>query len=192
MRYLLLLPFFLLSHLAFAQNTQLEVEPNHSTVGFNLSIAGFSMITGKFTDYRIYLDWNADDITQSRIEAVIQASSINTGIKDRDQHLQSADFFNVENHPTITFTSDSIRRVNYAHYEAFGKFSMHGVSKDIILPFEIVKIDGNTVGIRSRTSINRQEYGVGADFSHTSMPEFLADEVEVVIAFWTRKRKQKK
>ncbi len=177
---------FLLTH---AQIRSLEVEPNHSTVGFRLSIAGFSAITGKFSDYNIYLDWNDTDFAASSITAEIKVNSINTGIPDRDTHLQSADFFDVEQFPLIRFTSDSLRRINYANYAAYGQLSMHGVTKSVVLPFEIVNIDGNTIGFKLRTKLNRMDYGVGSDFAHTDMPEFLAKEVEVEIDFWTRRRK---
>lgn len=172
-----------------AQQRNLKVESNHSTVGFSISIAGFTNVTGKFTDYEISLDWNDDDITSSKINSVIQVASINTGIPDRDEHLQSSDFFNVEEFPTITFHSDSIQRVNFSHFNAFGKLSMHGVTKNVILPFEIVKMDGNTIGIRCHTTLSRSEYGVGIDFIHTSIPDFLSDEIKVEIDFWTKKRK---
>ena len=173
-----------------AQNRQLEVEPNHSTVGFRISISGFTEVTGKFTDYDIFLDWQDNDIAASSIQAEIQVASINTGIPDRDEHLRSEDFFDEATYPVISFSSDSIQQLNYAHFAAHGQLSMHGVSKNIVLPFEIVKIDGNTVGIRSRTTLNRLDYGVGGGFNHSSMPDFLAPEIQVEIDFWTRKKRE--
>lgn len=175
---------------AAAQVRNLKVEPNHSTVGFRISISGFTEVTGKFSDFEIRMDWDDEDITKSTIEAEIQATSINTGIPDRDDHLRTADFFDVEKYPTITFKSDSIRQINYSNYVAFGKFSMHGIEKNMELPFQIVKMDGNTIGFKSRTHINRIDFGVGAGFKHTSMPDFLAENIQVEIDFWTKKRKE--
>ena len=190
MKRLLFFFAFLVAISTQAQVRKLKVEPNHSTVGFRISISGFTEVTGKFTDYEIKMDWHDENITTSTIDAEIQAASINTGIPDRDDHLRAADFFEVEKYPLITFKSDSIRQINYANYVAFGKFNMHGVSKNIELPFQIIKMDGHTIGFKSRTAISRLEYGVGAGFAHTSMPDFLAETIQVEIDFWTKKRKE--
>ena len=173
-----------------SQVKQLEVEPNHSTIGFKIDIAGFSKVTGKFTDYSIDVDWHIDTPRLSSIQAEIQAASIHTGIPDRDDHLKSADFFETETYPVITFNSDSIRQLNYSHFEAFGQFSMHGITNQIILPFQLIKMDGNTFGIRSELTIKRLDYDVGSGFAHTSMPNFLSNQIDVEIFFWTRKRKE--
>lgn len=191
MKPILILALVLMTFTSNAQTRNLEVEPNHSTIGFRIPIAGFSEVTGKFTDYKIYLEWNDEDFTTSTISAEIQAGSINTGIPDRDTHLTSEDFFHIEKYPTILFISDSIQQIDFSNYLAFGKFTMHGVTENMVLPFQIIKMKGNTIGFKSRSSINRIDYGVGAGFKHTSMPDFLAKNVQVEIDFWTRKKKEK-
>lgn len=191
MKPILILALVLMTFTSNGQKRSLEVEPNHSTIGFRIPIAGYSVVTGKFTDYKIDLEWNDEDFTTSTISAEIQASSINTGIPDRDTHLTSADFFHIEKYPTIQFTSDSIQQIDFSNFLAFGKFTMHGVTENIVLPFQIIKLNGNTIGFKSRTSINRIDFGVGAGFKHTSMPDFLAKNVQVEIDFWTRKKKEK-
>ena len=178
-------------YLLSAQILPLEVEPNHSTVGFAIDIAGFSVVTGKFKEYQIHFDLDTSNFTNSKVKAIIQAASIDTGIPGRDDHLRSEDFFETDAYPEITFESDSITQVNYANFIAHGKFNMHGIESAIDLPFSIVKMDGSTVGIKIRTKINRLDYGVGSGFSHTSMPDFLSDSIDVQINFWTRKRKTK-
>ena len=190
-QYLALLAFCL-PLVCLSQVRHLQVEPNHSTVGFAIPIAGFSEVTGKFTDYQILLDWNDEDFSKSKISATIQASSINTGIPDRDDHLRTKDFFDVEKFPTITFESDSIHQIDFSHFLAYGKFSMHGLTKEIVLPFSVVKMDGNTIGFRSVTSLSRLEYAIGTEFNHTSMPDFLSDQINVKINFWTKKIKAEK
>lgn len=170
----------------------LTVEPNHSTIGFRVPISGgVTLVTGKFTDFDLELHLVNEDWTQSEASFSIQATSINTGIPDRDQHLRSADFFEVEKYPTITFTSKAIKRIDDSHYEAKGIFSMHGVSKEITLPFEITGYDGKSIGVQIRTKLNRIDYGVGSNFKHTTTPNFLAKEIEVEINFWTKRDKRK-
>ena len=151
------------------QTRWLTVEPNHSTIGFRVPISGgVTLVTGKFTDFDLELELVNEDWTKSKASFTIQASSINTGIPDRDQHLRSADFFDVEQYPAITFNSESIKRIDDSHYEAKGTFSMHGVSQEITLPFEILGYDGKSIGIQIRTKLNRLHYGVGSNFKHTT------------------------
>ena len=157
---------------------------------FKISIAGFTKVTGTFTDYEILLDWNENTLDSSKISTRIQVKSINTGIPDRNAHLQSADFFDVKQYPEITFQSETIKRIDFSNFEAHGKLSMHGITRDFVLPFQIVKIDGNTIGVTSRTTISRLDYGVGSEFKHTSMPDFLAEHINVEIDFWTKRRKE--
>lgn len=109
MKYLPVIVALLLAISTNAQVRKLQVEPNHSTVGFRISIAGFTEVTGKFGDFKINMDWNDEDVSASTIQAEIQATSINTGIPDRDEHLRTADFFEVDKYPVIIFESDSIQ-----------------------------------------------------------------------------------
>ena len=173
---------------SLAQTVPLTAETNHSTVGFGISIAGFTRVVGQFHDYDIQIDYVDGDITKSDIRAEIDAASIDTGIEGRDNHLRTADFFDVEKYPKITFVSSKIFKYE-DHYLALGEFSMHGVTNEILLPFEIVKVDGNTIGFKIRTQINRIDYGVGKDFKHDAIPNFLSDLIDVEIDFWTKKRK---
>ena len=190
MKYFILYIVLTLGYITQAQERRLQIEPNHSTIGFSVDIAGFSEVTGKFTDFEVYVNWNDTKRLPTYLEAQIQASSVNTGIEGRDTHLRTADFFDVEKYPTITFKSDSIVRSNFSKFMAHGSFTMHGVTKKVALPFIIVKQDGNTIGFRSETSINRLDYGVASDFKHTSMPGFLSEQIAIHIAFWTKKRKE--
>ena len=172
-----------------AQTIQLDVEPNHSTLGFTLDIAGgMSKISGKFMDYHIYLDYVDQDLTKSSVFVEIDAASINTGIPDRDEHLRSPDFFDVEKYPSITFQSKEIKK-HGDHYVAKGSFSMHGVTDEIEFPIKMTGADGNTLGFAMQTQIDRIKHGVGAEFEHSAIENFLADTVDVQIHFWTRKRK---
>lgn len=169
---------------------KLAVEPNHSTIQFSIPISGgLTRVTGKFTDFTIDIDYVDNDLTKSTMMAVIKATSINTGIPDRDDHLRTADFFEVETYPEITFVSDSIVKTN-DEYVAFGSFQMHGITKALQMPFRLNGKDGKfTLGITSRLSLNRSDYNLGTDFKHTSIENFLGDQIAVEIDFWTKKRK---
>src|SRR5262245_61824658 len=85
---------------------QYPIDMNHSNVGFSVPImGGLSKVRGKFTDFTVNLTNDEKDITKSSVSVVIKATSINTGIDGRDRHLRTADFFDVEQFPEITFQS---------------------------------------------------------------------------------------
>ena len=166
----------------------LDVEPNHSTVGFVVPIAGgVTRVTGKFTDFSLDLDYVNQDMTQSSVVFTIQATSINTGIDQRDEHLRSADFFEVEKYPEIVFKSTAIRKTGET-YEMDGTFTMHGITKNVTIPFELTST-GKRPSARIRWSLNREDYGIF--FEHTSEKNFLSKNIGIEIDFWTRKSKKK-
>src|SRR5688572_18744288 len=86
----------------FAQ-TQWKVDPYHSSLNFNISHSGISMVNGKFLDYTGSLTTSGEILNDANFDFTIQTQSINTNVENRDNHLRSADFFEVEKYPTITF-----------------------------------------------------------------------------------------
>jgi polyisoprenoid-binding protein YceI len=182
---------------SFIQNPielqKLTAETNHSSLLFSVPIAnGITRITGKYNDYSIDLDYVDKDFTKSVLNATIKSASIDTGIDGRDEHLRSADFFDTETYPEITFQSSRIIKSD-AGYTAVGDFTMHGITKELEIPFVITGVNGeNTIGISARVSIDRTEYGVGNDFKHTSIDNFISETIDVEIDFWTKRRKEPK
>ena len=169
------------------QTVKVSVEPNHSTVGFVVKIAGgVTRVTGKFTDFALDMDYVDKDITKSSVLFTIEAASINTGIDQRDAHLRTADFFDVEKFPQITFKSSAIRKKGEA-YEMDGTFTMHGVSKEVTIPFELTSTTGYP-SASIRWSLNREDYGIF--FEHTTEKNFLSKQIGIEIDFWTRKSKK--
>ena len=172
---------------------KLTAETNHSSLLFSVPIAnGITRITGKFNEYTIDLDYVDEDFTKSKLTATIESASIDTGIDGRDDHLRSSDFFDAETYPEISFVSNSIEKTDEG-YKAIGVLTMHGVSKETVIPFVVNGIDGkNTIGISARFSLDRTAYGVGNDFKHTSIENFISETIDVEIDFWTKKRKEPK
>lgn len=165
----------------------LVVEANHSTIAFTVPISnGLTAITGKFADFTIDLELPDEDLRHARIHAVIQTASVNTGIPARDADLLTADFFETETYPTITFASDSITGVE-PNYIAHGRFSIHGVEKAMSIPFRVTGRDGeSTIGFEAHTHVLRSDHGVGTGFKHTEDDGFIGDRIGVDIWFWTR------
>ena len=168
---------------------KLNVDKNHSTMGFNVPIfGGLSKVTGKFTDFEVNADWNDADPSSSTVSVTIQANSINTGIEKRDNHLRSADFFDVENHPTITFVSSGIKGSG-SDYELSGTFTMRGVTKDVTLGLkkeEVPSPDGQSMwkSFRVSGSLNRTDYGVS--WENPQVPNFVGDEIEMDIVILSK------
>ena len=166
------------------------IDNNHSNVGFSVPILnGLSRVEGKFTDFAINITNDEKDVTKSSVNVTIKATSINTGIAGRDNHLRSPDFFDVEKFPEITFQSSKILKSG-KQLIAVGTLTMHGVSKEIELPFSITGTDKNAtskkmnVGYSAKLVVNRRDYGI--NWEHKTVPNFVGDNVEIQINLITR------
>jgi polyisoprenoid-binding protein YceI len=169
-----------------------QVDKAHSRVGFSVSHMMISSVEGNFKDYQLELKVDPADLAKSSVKAVIQTASINTENEKRDEHLRSDDFFDAAQFPTITFTSKKIEQRG-KQWVALGDFSMRGVSKPIELPFTlggpIVDPWGNTrLALRTRVTLNRQDYGVSWSKSMDGGGFVVGDEVEVSIVLEATKQ----
>jgi polyisoprenoid-binding protein YceI len=170
--------------------TNYKIDVNHSNIGFAVPILdGMSKVRGKFTDFSVDIVYDERDVTKSSVNVVIKAGSINTGIDARDKHLRTADFFDVENFPEITFQSKRIEKKG-KQFIAHGTFTMHGVTKEIAIPFTITGVskipgtDKTNLGVAVNLKINRQDYGI--KWKHSSSPNFVGDVVEIELNLITR------
>ncbi|MBC8032108.1 MAG: polyisoprenoid-binding protein [Pyrinomonadaceae bacterium] len=174
----------------FGAVTKYETDVNHSNVGFSIPIAGgLSFVRGKFTDFAVTIVYDDKDVTKSSVNAVIKTASIDTGVERRDAHLRNPDFFDAEKNPEITFKSTSIVKKGKS-LTAHGTFTMHGVSKEIALPFTIngvtrdAKTGKTTLGLTARTTLNRKDFGI--NWGRPDNPNFLGDMVEIELNIITR------
>jgi polyisoprenoid-binding protein YceI len=169
--------------------TKYEADVAHSNVGFSIPIlGGLSHVRGKFNEFAVSITYDDADVTKSSVVATIKAASIDTGIERRDAHLRNADFFDVEKFPEITFKSSRVEKRGN-EFVAHGTFTMHGVSKEIALPFTVNGVrklpDGKTaIGVTARTTISRKDYGIA--FARPDNPDFLGDAVEIELSVVTR------
>lgn len=110
-----------------------EIDPAHAFVTFTVS--HFSgKAKGSFTDVSGVITYDEKDITKSSVEVVIKTASIHTGNQGRDKHLRSADFFDVEKFPEMTFKSKRIEKRGTG-YVAVGDLTIRGVTKEALMPF---------------------------------------------------------
>lgn len=173
--------------------TKYDIDAAHSNVGFAVSILdGLSKVRGKFTDFNVSIVYDDTDVTKSTVNAVIKTASIDTGIERRDAHLRTPDFFDAEKFPEITFQSKRVEKKGN-QLVAHGTFTMHGVSKEITLPFTITGVSkdpkdgGTTLGVKSNLTVKRSDYGM--TFSNPQRPNFLSDAVEIELDLITRAAK---
>jgi polyisoprenoid-binding protein YceI len=138
-----------------------KVDPAHSSIGFSIDHMVIDTVHGRFRQFDGSITVDADNGNAlKQASATIQAASIDTDVDRRDTHLRSPDFFDAEKYPTITFESTGVDGQTLT-----GKFTMHGVTKEISLPFKIkgpIKDPmGNThMSLEIETKLNRKDYGL--------------------------------
>jgi polyisoprenoid-binding protein YceI len=167
-----------------------SADANHSNVGFSIPIlGGLSSVSGKFSDFTVTIQYDESDITKSSVEAVIKAASIDTGVENRDKHLRTADFFDVEKYPEITFKSSSVVKKGKG-FIANGTFTMHGVSKEISIAFmrrgTFVNPANNksSMGFTAQLELNRRDYGM--NWQHQTIKNWVGDVVSINLAVLVR------
>ena len=152
---------------SFAQ-TQWKVDPNHSSLNFNISHSGINLVNGKFLDYTGRLTTKGEALTDANFDFTVKVKSINTNVEDRDNHLRSADFFEVEKFPEMTFRSSKILATGKPNeYLLYGKLTIKDVTKDVIFDVHYggsVKSEkGEKLGMKAETTINRFDYNINFD-----------------------------
>lgn len=140
------------------------IDPVHSAVEFTLRHMGVGRSRGRFDAFEGQIV-TAENPQDSSVTATIDTASINTGNSDRDAHVRTADFLDVENFPTATFRSTSLRQ-DGDELVIDGEFTLHGVTQPVTLQAEVGGFTdtgdgGKLLGISASTTINRTDFGVG-------------------------------
>jgi polyisoprenoid-binding protein YceI len=175
-----------------AQSTELSVpgyqaatwniDPVHSEVGFSVRHMMVSKVRGRFTKFSGQLV-TADNPLQSSVTAEIDLTSINTGQEQRDQHIQSADFFEVETYPTMTYKSTGIR-VEDGEYILDGDLTLKGVTKNVPLRLELQGFGedaygGYRAGFTATGELNRRDFNVNFNAPMQNGGVVVADKIQL-------------
>ena len=141
------------------------LDPAHSRLGFVARHAMVTKVRGAFNDVDGSGYFDADDPAGSHIELTIKAHSIDTRNADRDNHLRSNDFFDMDNHPEITFRSTAVEKVDDDTFRVTGDLTIKGVTKAITYDLELsgpaTDPFGNTrIGLEGQATVNRKDWGV--------------------------------
>ena len=140
------------------------IDPTHTDVAFSVRHMGLSTVRGRFARVAGTVETGADGVpTAIRID--LETSSITTGTKDRDAHLRSADFFDADAHPKITFVSTRVTARGGERFEVAGDLTMHGATKPVVLDAEIGDPITDPWGLQRRAAtasakLNRKEWGL--------------------------------
>lgn len=177
----LFLSIAFLSLQATAQNTTWKVDPAHSSVNFTIKHMGINLIPGYFEKFDGVLRSDQKDFSDAKVDFTVQTTSINTHVEMRDNHLRTADFFEVEKFPEMRFTSTKMVKAG-KDYKLHGNLTIKDVTKPVV--FDVMyggsakdQKGGEKVGFMATTTINRLDYHINYDPSGQG----VAKDVEIKI-----------
>jgi polyisoprenoid-binding protein YceI len=182
----------LMTGASFASGTY-TIDSVHSSVAFKVRHL-VSRTAGEFNDFSGTITADFENLAGSGVELRIQAASIDTKDEGRDKHLRSADFFDVEKYPEITFSSSKVTKVDDTSFAVVGTLNMHGVSRQITLTVTYLgeatdPWGGTRAGYELSTTLNRKDYGISWNKTLDNGGLILGDEVEISIDLEVVKKK---
>jgi polyisoprenoid-binding protein YceI len=141
------------------------IDPTHSRIGFSARHAMVTKVRGSFNEFEGSGYFDADEPSRSNLQLTIQADSIDTRNADRDAHLRSNDFFDMENHPQITFASTSVEAVEGDIYRVTGDLTIKDVTKPVTLDLEfggtaVDPFGNHRLGLEGNVAVNRKDWGL--------------------------------
>lgn len=162
-----------------------KIDPAHSTIGFAVRHYEINWVDGRFKDFEGTIRYDDKDVTKSSVEFTAKVTSIDTGVEARDKHLRTADFFEVEKYPTMTFKSTHVERKGNA-FLLHGDLTLKGVTKPVHLPFSVAGAvkdpRGNTrFGVAAQTKVNRRDFGINFGGPMTGGGLSIGDEVNITL-----------
>ena len=176
--------------LLFGQNASAaarawELDTDHSNVYFSIEHI-YAKVQGRFAAIAATVHFDPANLKESRFDFEIKVDSIDTGIKQRDDHLRSADFFASSDHPLITFTSNAVTAAGEGVYQVAGTLTVKGKSRELVLPLTFAGVKDHpaapgkqVAGFNGRLSVDRLALGVGDGKFHQM--GLLGKEVEVLV-----------
>lgn len=160
-------------------------DPAHSELQFKVKHLMISKVTGGFKDFTIHAETEGEDFSKAKVNVKIQLGSVSTGQNDRDNHLKSADFFDVEQNPVMEFNATSIQAKGDEDYQMDGELSIKGISKPVSLKMEYggTAVDpwGNSKAAFSiEGKISRKDWGLTYNAPLEAGGVLISDEVKIL------------
>jgi polyisoprenoid-binding protein YceI len=166
--------------------TKWAVDPTHSEIGFKVKHMMFTNVSGQFKNFTATAETEGDNFDNAKFDFSADVDSVTTGSADRDAHLLSADFFNAEQFPKLTFTSTAFTKKNEGEYNLTGDLTVHGVSKPVTLDVEFGGIAkdpwGNTkAGFTITGKLNRKDFGLTWNAALETGGVLVGEDVKLAI-----------
>jgi polyisoprenoid-binding protein YceI len=170
-----------------ATTTTWNIDPIHSNAEFKVRHMMISNVKGQFKGLTGTLKFNNADPTESGVEVSIDAATVNTNDAQRDAHLKSADFFDVQKFPTLIFKSNRVSKNKDGAITVAGDLTIHGVTRNVVLEVEGPSAPtkdpwGNTrIGLSATTRVNRKDFGLTWNAALETGGIMVGDEVTITL-----------
>lgn len=166
------------------------IEPTHSRFGFTVRHLGFSKVRGHFGAFTGTIAFDPSDLTTLTAEASAETASIDTANEQRDAHLRSADFFDAEANPAVTFVSTRVENVSGSTFTLVGDLTMHGVTREVAFEAEHLGTETDPWGnvrhaFEATASINRTDFGLNWNAVLESGGLLVSEKVEISLELQT-------
>lgn len=181
-KYFLLMTILTVSLLSNAQSKIWTNDPAHSRLGFTIKHLTISEVEGRFANFSVKVITTKADYMDAKVVLIAKVTSINTNSDSRDTHLRSADFFDAQKYPVMTFKSTSVKKINAKKGLLSGNLTMHGITKPVTLTVEYFGSVVNpmnkkeTVGFKVTGVVKRSDFALGPKFAEA----LLGNEVNIV------------
>lgn len=167
------------------ERTIWQIDPTHTNIMFTVRHMVVAKVHGRFSRFQGEVTL-AEDGSLAGAMAEIETASIDTQVADRDNHLRSADFFDAETYPRITFRSTQIEKVGDDRYQMRGLLEMHGVEKEVILDTEYLgraqdPFGNERVAFSARTTIDRRDFGLTWNQALETGGILVGEKVEITL-----------
>jgi polyisoprenoid-binding protein YceI len=161
-----------------------NIDAAHSGINFSIRHMVVSKVRGRFAKYTGTVNLDDQDLARSTVEATIDASSIDTGTAQRDEHLRSADFFDVQRFPELRFKSARIEKIEEARYRVIGELTIRDVTREVALDVEYGgrardPWGNERVGFVARTALDRKDFGLKWNQALEAGGVLVGDRVDV-------------
>ena len=163
-----------------------KIDSAHSEINFTVRHMMISNVRGRFEAFTGTVEFDQQNPANSSVDVQIEAASINTREAQRDTHLRSADFFDTETYPYLTFKSKKVEVVDDSHGRITGDLTIHGVTKEVVLDTEFNGMSQSpwgfsSAGFSATTKINRKDWGLGWNMALETGGVLVSDEIKINI-----------